>query len=42
MYIPEFWCGVLSTIAVEFITIIIWGIYQNTKKEGGNDGKEES
>lgn len=32
MYIPEFWCGVIATVAVEFCSVIIYSIYLNIKK----------
>lgn len=31
MYIPEFWCGVAATIAVEFLVLIGVGIWANRK-----------
>lgn len=40
MYIPQFWCGVIATLVIEFAVILIWGIYNNFKKEK-NDGSEK-
>lgn len=37
MYIPEFWCGVIVCIAVEFCAIIGYSIYINMK--GNKYGK---
>jgi hypothetical protein len=34
MYISQFWCGVLATIGIEFIMLIVYAIYQNTKEKG--------
>ena len=31
MYIPEFWCGVATTIAVEIATLIAIAIWQGCK-----------
>ena len=39
MYIPEFWCGVIATIGIEFVVLVGYGIWQNLK--GKNNGKEE-
>lgn len=36
-YIPEFACGVLSTIVVEFIFIIIFAVYSALKDKKGDD-----
>lgn len=35
MYIPEFWCGVISTVIFEIGFLIGYGIYLNYKKKGG-------
>ena len=32
MYIPEFWCGVVATIATEFISIIVACVVSERKK----------
>lgn len=37
MYIPPFVAGVLATLLAEAIAIIIWGLFQNNNKTGGND-----
>lgn len=38
MYIPEFWCGVIACIGVEFIALIIYSLYINMKgKENGSN-----
>lgn len=34
MYIPEFWCGVIACIAVEFCALIGYSIYLNMKGKG--------
>ena len=34
MYISQFWCRVLATIGIEFIMLIVYAIYQNTKEKG--------
>lgn len=31
MYIPDFWCGVLACIAVEFVVIITAALLISTK-----------
>ena len=33
MYIPEFWCGVLSVIGIEVLIIFIYVIYYNIRKD---------
>ena len=33
-YIPEFWCGVIATILIEFIILTIFGILRRDKKNG--------
>lgn len=33
MYIPEFWCGVVVTLAVEIIAIIISSIVNKKNKK---------
>lgn len=42
MYIPDFWCGVLSTIGVELLIVIIMLVTfaVNDKKRKKNDEKE--
>lgn len=39
MYIPEFWCGVIACIGVEFMALVIYSMYLNMKgkKNGGNN-----
>jgi hypothetical protein len=32
LYIPEFVCGIIATIAVEILAIIIFGIYHSKNK----------
>lgn len=32
MYIPEFWVGVIVTIVVEFLAIMLYGIFHSKKK----------
>lgn len=32
MYIPEFWCGVAATLAVEFVVIIVAAVVSTSKK----------
>lgn len=32
MYIPEFWVGVIVTIVVEFLVIMLYGIFHSKKK----------
>lgn len=39
MYIPEFWCGVGATIIAEIVAIIIYAVYDSTKKKVG--GKKD-
>ena len=40
MYIPEFFCGVLATLAVEFLAAVVYGITSSRKKkESGNKDK---
>lgn len=34
MYIPEFWCGVIACVGVEFCSLIIYSIYLNITKKG--------
>ena len=29
--IPAFWCGVIATVGVEFIALVIYGIYSRKK-----------
>ena len=36
MYISEFWCGVASTIIIEFLAIIIYGFGRSF---GGEDNE---
>lgn len=31
MYIPEFVCGVLATVLIEFIALIVYGIVSTVK-----------
>lgn len=31
MFIPEFWCGVISTVAIEFAALIGVAIWQNCR-----------
>lgn len=33
MYIPPFWCEVGTTIMVEVVVLIAYGIYLNIKKK---------
>lgn len=33
MYIPEFWCGVAATLAVEFVIIIVAAVVSERKGE---------
>lgn len=40
MYIPEFLCGVIATIAVELAAIII-GVVVNESKKGKEEHKDE-
>lgn len=43
MYIPEFWCGVISTILVEVFIIILVSAISMPKSGGkGNDEKNNS
>lgn len=37
MYIPEFWCGVLVCVGVEFATIIALGVCTARGKDKEND-----
>lgn len=32
MYIPEFWCGVIVTVIVEFCALVIYSVYLNIKR----------
>lgn len=32
MYIPDFWCGVLATVAAEFVAVIIGSIVSKRKE----------
>lgn len=32
MYIPEFWCGVVATVAFEIAALIGLAVYQSWKK----------
>lgn len=32
MYIPEFWCGVFATIAIEVVLIIAYAVYLCIKR----------
>ena len=32
MYIPEFWCGVVATLAVEFVVLIVAVVISERKK----------
>lgn len=42
MYIPEFWCGVLSVIGIELLVVIIIAVNFTVtdKKRKKNDEKE--
>lgn len=31
MFIPEFWCGVIATIAIEFVALIGVAIWQGCR-----------
>lgn len=33
MYIPEFWCGVAATLAVEFVVIIVAAVVSESEGE---------
>lgn len=33
MYIPEFWCGVVATVAVEIVALIGLAVYQSRKRK---------
>lgn len=33
MYIPEFWCGAIATILIEFSAIIAYSFYFNVRKK---------
>lgn len=33
MYIPEFWCGVLATVGIEFALLIMYAVYTTWKKK---------
>lgn len=37
MYIPQFWCGVIATVAFEIGVLIVFGIYLDCKKKGKDD-----
>ncbi len=42
-YIPEFACGVLLTLAAEFIILIVFAVYSASKdKKGDGSNAEES
>lgn len=33
MFIPDFWCGVISTFGVEFLAIVLYAIFGKNKGE---------
>lgn len=36
-YIPEFWCGVMTTIIIEFIILIVIAVYRKDKNDGDKE-----
>lgn len=32
MYIPEFWCGVIATVGAEFLSLLVYSIFNSVKK----------
>ena len=33
MFIPEFWCGVIATVGIEFVSLIGIAVWQTLKKK---------
>ncbi len=33
MYISEFWCGVIITLAAEFLSLLIYGVVKSRKNK---------
>lgn len=36
MYVDPFWCGVLATLAAEFVTLIIMSAGRSGRRKNGN------
>lgn len=39
MYISQFWCGFLACVAIEFVTIVVFGIC-STRGKGKKEDEE--
>lgn len=41
MYIPEFWCGFISCLILEFSIVLIFGIIIAVKSNNKNDKEDK-